>query len=34
LTPIGPLSFSYSLPLLKEDNDITNNFSFSIGTTF
>lgn len=34
LTPIGPLSFSYSLPLLKEDNDITNNFAFSIGTTF
>ena len=34
LTPIGPLTLSYSIPLEKEQNDITNNVSFSIGTTF
>ena len=34
LTPIGPISFSYSVPILKEDGDNTNNFAFSIGTSF
>ena len=34
LTPIGPLTLSYSIPLEKEQNDRTNNVSFSIGTTF
>ena len=34
LTPIGPLTLSYSIPLEKEQNDITNNVSFSIGTSF
>lgn len=34
LTPIGPLTFSYSIPILKENSDITNNFSFTIGTSF
>ena len=34
LTPIGPLTLSYSIPLEKEQNDKTNNVSFSIGTTF
>ncbi len=34
LTPIGPLTLSYSIPLEKEQNDKTNNVSFSIGTSF
>ena len=34
LTPIGPLTLSYSIPLEKEQGDKTNNVSFSIGTTF
>lgn len=34
LTPIGPLTISYSIPLEKDKNDVTNNVSFSIGTTF
>ena len=34
LTPIGPLTLSYSIPIAKEQNDKTNNVSFSIGTTF
>lgn len=34
LTPIGPLTLSYSIPLVKEQSDSINNVSFSIGTTF
>ncbi len=33
-TVIGPLSFSYSLPLSKADTDIEESFRFQIGTTF
>ena len=33
-TVIGPLSFSYSLPISKADTDIKENFRFQIGTTF
>ena len=34
LTAIGPISFSYAIPIEKNNNDITRAFSFSIGTTF
>ena len=33
-TIIGPLSFSYSIPISKVDTDIEENFRFQIGTTF
>ncbi len=33
-TVVGPLSFSYSLPISKADTDIEENFRFQIGTTF
>tara|TARA_B110000003_G_scaffold250516_1_gene263589 strand:- start:1451 stop:3694 length:2244 start_codon:yes stop_codon:yes gene_type:complete len=34
LTPIGPLSFTLAEALSKSDDDITESFSFNIGTTF
>ena len=33
-TPIGPLSFSYSLPITKSSTDVTETVRFNIGTTF
>ena len=33
-TVIGPISFSYAQPLSKDDNDVTQEFSFNLGTTF
>ena len=33
-TVIGPLSFSYALPLSKESTDKTESFRFRIGTSF
>lgn len=33
-TPIGPLEFSYAFPFQAEDDDVTQNFSVSIGTRF
>ncbi len=33
-TPIGPLSFSYSFPITKNSNDVTEKVRFNIGTTF
>ena len=33
-TVIGPISFSYALPLSKDTNDVTQEFSFNLGTTF
>ena len=33
-TPIGPLSFSFSEPITKHKNDITQSFRFNLGTTF
>jgi outer membrane protein insertion porin family len=33
-TPIGPLSFSYAIPITKENSDITESFTFNIGTSF
>ncbi len=34
LTPIGPLSFSWSQPITKASSDKTENFRFNLGTTF
>tara|TARA_A100000164_G_C21939383_1_gene789806 strand:- start:613 stop:2856 length:2244 start_codon:yes stop_codon:yes gene_type:complete len=33
-TVIGPISFSYAHPLSKDTNDVTQEFSFNLGTTF
>ena len=33
-SPIGPLSFSYAIPLSEADTDITEKFRFRIGTSF
>jgi len=34
ITPIGPLDFTYALPINKHSNDETRKFEFSIGTSF
>ena len=34
LTPIGPLSLTYAIPLESTSDDIKRNFTFSIGTAF
>ena len=34
LTPIGPLSFSFSEPITKKSTDKTETFRFNLGTTF
>ena len=34
LTPVGPLSFSYSEAITKATSDITETFRFQLGTTF
>ena len=34
LTAIGPISFSYAIPLEKSDDDRTREFNFTIGTSF
>ena len=33
-SPFGPLRFEFSYPVLKQANDVTQNFRFSIGTRF
>ena len=33
-TPIGPLSFSFAVPMSKAESDTTETFRFNIGTTF
>ena len=33
-TPIGPLNFTFSEPITKGKNDITEFFRFNLGTTF
>jgi outer membrane protein insertion porin family len=33
-TPIGPLNFSFTQPITKGKNDITETFRFNLGTTF
>ncbi|WP_265942328.1 outer membrane protein assembly factor BamA [Dechloromonas sp. A34] len=34
ISPIGPLKFSFGLPLNKQDNDKSESFQFQLGTTF
>ncbi len=34
LSPIGPMSFSWSLPITKKSTDKTEVFRFNLGTTF
>ncbi|MDP3539512.1 MAG: outer membrane protein assembly factor BamA [Azonexus sp.] len=34
ISPIGPLKFSFGLPLNKQDADKTESFQFQLGTTF
>ena len=34
LTAVGPVSFSYAVPLRKKSYDNTREFNFSIGTSF
>ena len=34
LTPVGPLSFSFSTPITKSSTDKTESFRFNLGTTF
>jgi len=34
ISPIGPLKFSYGVPLNKESGDKTESFQFQLGTTF
>ena len=34
LTAVFPISFSYAIPLVKEDNDKVKEFNFTIGTSF
>jgi outer membrane protein insertion porin family len=34
ISPIGPLKFSYGVPLNKENEDKTESFQFQLGTTF
>ena len=33
-SPIGPLSFSYAIPISDTNTDVTENFRFQIGTSF
>jgi outer membrane protein insertion porin family len=33
-SPFGPLRFEFAYPLMKQANDVTQNFRFSIGTRF
>ena len=33
-SPIGPLSFSYAVPISEAPTDVTENFRFQIGTSF
>ena len=34
LTAVGPISLSYTVPIEKNTKDVTNEFNFSIGTSF
>ena len=34
LTPVGPLTFSFSQPITKASSDETETFRFDIGTSF
>jgi len=34
MSPVGPLSFTYSIPLSKASTDKEQNFLFNIGSSF
>ena len=34
LSPLGPMSFTFSSNLAKADTDVTESFNFNLGTTF
>ena len=34
LTPLAPISISYAVPIIKEQNDRVRQFNFSLGTSF
>lgn len=34
LSPVGPIAFSYAIPIEKQSDDIQRSFNFSIGTSF
>ena len=34
ITAVGPISFSYAIPIQKNNSDKTRSFNFSIGTSF
>ena len=34
ISPIGPLKFSFGMPLNKKDDDKSEAFQFQLGTTF
>lgn len=34
ITAVGPISFSYAIPIQKQNNDKVREFNFSIGTSF
>jgi outer membrane protein insertion porin family len=34
VSPIGPLTFTYSIPVSKESTDKEQNFLFNIGSSF
>ena len=34
LTPVGPLTFSFSEAITKASTDVTESFRFQLGTTF
>jgi outer membrane protein insertion porin family len=34
MSPIGPLSFTYSIPISKSSTDKEQNFLFNIGSSF
>ena len=33
-SPVGPLTFSYAIPISEANTDVTENFRFQIGTSF
>ena len=33
-TPLGPLNFSFAIPITKKSTDVTESFRFNIGTSF
>ena len=34
ISPLGPISFTYAIPLAKNSSDDVENFNFKIGSSF